>query len=158
MKTGDSSSRSTAHALSTTPAVPPIRNDSAIYRVWILRTHALWPLVTAAHAEEQFESMRQRNVHNYYVYLMTNEWRNVLYTGVTNSLERRVWQHKQGEIKGFTRQYNCHLLVLVENYLQISDAIAREKQIKGWSRAKKNALVESKNPKWQDLAATWYAA
>ena len=98
------------------------------------------------------------NVHNYYVYLMTNEWRNVLYTGVTNSLERRVWQHKQGEIKGFTRQYNCHLLVLVENYLQISDAIAREKQIKGWSRAKKNALVESKNPKWQDLAATWYAA
>jgi putative endonuclease len=98
------------------------------------------------------------NVHNDYVYLMTNEWRNVLYTGVTNSLERRVWQHKHGVIKGFTRQYNCHLLVHMENYLQISDAIAREKQIKGWSRAKKNALVESTNPKWQDLAATWYAA
>ena len=98
------------------------------------------------------------NVHNYYVYLMTNEWRNVLYTGVTKSLERRVWQHKQGVIKGFTRQYNCRLLVHMENYLQISDAIAREKQIKGWSRAKKNALVESTNPKWQDLGATWYAA
>ena len=102
--------------------------------------------------------MRQRNVHHDYLYLMTNEWRNVLYTGVTNSLERRVWQHKQGVIKGFTRQYNCHLLVHMENYRQISDAIAREKQIKGWSRAKKNALVESTNPKWQDLAATWYAA
>ena len=98
------------------------------------------------------------NVHNYYVYLMTNEWRNVLYTGVTNSLERRVWQHKQGEIKGFTRRYNCRLLVHMEVYLQISDAIAREKQIKGWSRARKNALVESTNPKRQDLAATWYAA
>ena len=81
--------------------------------------------------------MRQMNVHNYYVYLMTNEWRNVPDTGVTNSLERRVWQHKQGVIT--------------------SDAIAREKQIKEWSRAKKNALVESTNPKWRDLAATWYA-
>ena len=102
--------------------------------------------------------MRQRNVHNYYVYFMTNEWRDVLYTGVTNSLERRVWQHKQGAIEGFTKQYSCHLLVHMENHHQISDVIAREKQIKGWSRARKNALVESTNPNWQDLAATWYSA
>ena len=100
--------------------------------------------------------MRETNVHNYYVYLMTNEWRNVLYTGVSNSLERRVWQHKKGMIESFTKQYNCHILVHMENYQQISDAIAREKQIKGWSRAKKNSLVESTNPHWQDLAATWY--
>ena len=100
--------------------------------------------------------MRQRNIHNYYVYMMTNEWRNVLYTGVTNSLERRVWDHKNGAIKGFTKKYNCFLLVFHEVYQQVTDAIEREKQIKGWSHAKKNALVEELNPKWHDLAADWY--
>lgn len=100
--------------------------------------------------------MRQRNIHNYYVYMMTNEWRNVLYTGITNSLERRIWEHKNGNIAGFTKQYNCTLLVFYEVHQQVTDAIAREKQIKGWSRAKKNALVETLNPGWCDLAADWY--
>lgn len=101
--------------------------------------------------------MKQLNVHQYYVYMMTNSWKNVLYTGVTNSLEARVWQHKNGVISGFTKKYNCHYLVYLEIYEQISQAIAREKQIKGWTRAKKNALVNTTNPDWLDLAADWYS-
>jgi len=100
--------------------------------------------------------MRQRNVHNYYVYMVTNEWRTVLYTGVTNSLEKRIWQHKNGKIEGFTKRYNCSIHVYHEVYEQVAQAIEREKQIKSWSRAKKNALVEKLNPQWQDLAADWY--
>jgi putative endonuclease len=92
----------------------------------------------------------------YYVYMMTNEWRTVLYTGVTNSLQTRVWQHKNKSVDGFTKKYNCSLLVYIEIYDEIDQAIAREKQIKGWSRAKKNALVNTTNPQWKDLAADWY--
>jgi len=102
--------------------------------------------------------VRQLNVHQYYVYMMTNRWKNVLYTGVTNSLQARVWQHKNGAISGFTKKYNCHYLVYLEIYEHIDQAIAREKQIKGWTRAKKNALVETTNPEWLDLAADWYSA
>ncbi len=101
--------------------------------------------------------MRQMNVHQYFVYMLTNAWRNVIYTGVTNSLETRIWQHKNGAVDGFTKKYNCHSLVYYEIHEQISQAIEREKQIKGWSRAKKDALVASLNPKWEDLAAQWYA-
>jgi len=90
--------------------------------------------------------------------MMTNTWKSVLYTGVTNSLEGRVWQHKTGAIPGFTKKYNCHYLVHLEIYEQIDQAIAREKQIKSWTRAKKNALVETTNPEWRDLAADWYSA
>ena len=94
--------------------------------------------------------------HNYYVYLLTNRWKNVLYTGVTNSLQRRVWQHKNGAIPGFTKKYNCHDLVYFEIFERVEQAIEREKQIKGWTRAKKNALVNASNPEWNDLAADWY--
>ena len=97
------------------------------------------------------------NVHQYFIYLLTNRWKNVLYTGVTNSLERRIWQHKNGAIPGFTKKYNCHYLVHYEVFDRIEQAIEREKQIKGWTRAKKNALVETSNPEWHDLAAEWYA-
>ncbi len=99
----------------------------------------------------------RRATHHYFVYLLTNEWRNVLYVGVTNSLERRVWEHKNKTVPGFTKRYNCDLLVHAETYDQVEQAIAREKQLKGWTRARKNALVESTNPKWKDLAADWYA-
>jgi putative endonuclease len=91
----------------------------------------------------------------YYVYLLTNFDRTVLYTGVTNSLERRTWQHKHGAFGGFTKQYHCDRLVYFEEYSEIDQAIAREKQIKGWTRAKKNALVNATNPEWHDLAAEW---
>jgi putative endonuclease len=76
-----------------------------------------------------------------------------MYVGVTNDLERRVAQHQQGEGGLFTRRYNVHTLVYAEEHEQIEDAIAREKEIKGWRRSKKNALVESVNPTWADLFA-----
>ncbi len=92
----------------------------------------------------------------YFVYMMTNYRQTVLYTGVSNSLERRVWQHKHGTFEGFTKRYKCDRLVHYEEYGEIDQAIAREKQIKGWTRAKKNALVAATNPEWRDLAADWY--
>ena len=92
----------------------------------------------------------------YYVYILTNRWHTVLYTGMTNSLERRVWQHKTGAIPGFTKKYNCHKLVYYEIYDEVTQAIAREKQVKPWRREKKIALIVSMNPDWDDLAADWY--
>lgn len=90
----------------------------------------------------------------YHVYLMSNVSK-MLYTGVTSDLERRVFQHKSKEIDGFTKKYNIHRLVYFEAFGDIRDAIAREKQIKGWLRARKVALIESVNPKWEDLAPDW---
>jgi putative endonuclease len=89
---------------------------------------------------------------SFFVYMMTNKSRVVLYTGVTNSLTRRVWQHQNGTIEGFTRVYRVNRLVHYECFNDPRDAIAREKEIKGWRRAKKNALVETTNPKWADLS------
>ena len=88
---------------------------------------------------------------NYYVYMMTNSNNKVLYIGVTNNLKRRVYQHKNGEIDGFTKKYNVHKLVYFEHFTNIEHAIKREKQLKKWKRQWKNELVESKNPKWADL-------
>ncbi len=90
---------------------------------------------------------------SYYVYIMTNPSR-TLYVGVTNDLERRVYQHKQKQIPGFTAKYNITQLVYCEETGDVLAAIAREKTIKGWLRAKKIALVESVNPQWQDLSDT----
>ena len=88
----------------------------------------------------------------YYVYMMANRSRVVLYTGITNSLMRRVWQHQNGEVEGFTKTYKVNRLVYYERFNHPRDAIAREKEIKGWRREKKSALVESMNPKWADLS------
>jgi putative endonuclease len=88
----------------------------------------------------------------FYVYMMTNQSRVVLYTGITDSLVRRVWQHQNSEIKGFTKTYKVNRLVYYERFDDPGDAIAREKEIKGWRREKKNALVETKNPRWTDLS------
>jgi putative endonuclease len=79
-----------------------------------------------------------------------------LYVGVTNDLMRRVLEHKQKVHKGFTAKYNINMLVYYESTDDISAAIMREKQIKGMSRSKKIALIESMNPKWDDLSAGWY--
>ena len=89
---------------------------------------------------------------SYYVYIMTNPSR-TLYVGVTNDLELRVQQHKLKQIPGFTAKYNITQLVYYEETGDVLAAIAREKTIKGWLRAKKIALIESVNPKWQDLSA-----
>ena len=87
---------------------------------------------------------------------MTNRSRVVLYTGVTNDLARRVWEHRNGTVKGFTKTYKIDRLVYFENHGDPRNAIAREKEIKGWIRSKKNALVETLNPKWTDLSATLF--
>ena len=88
----------------------------------------------------------------YYVYILTNANRKVLYTGVTNDLIRRVYEHKKHLDKGsFTAQYNVEYLVYYESTSDAAAAIEREKQIKSWSRKKKNKLVENKNPNWKDI-------
>ncbi len=94
-------------------------------------------------------------MHEYYVYIMASASR-VLYTGVTNDLERRVWEHKHKLVPGFTSKYNVTRLVYYEEFDRIQDAIAREKVIKGWLRKKKIALIESKNGTWKDLSFRWF--
>ena len=96
-----------------------------------------------------------QNMKKFYVYIMTNKSK-TLYTGVTNNIYRRVHDHKKKEIAGFTQKYNITLLVYYEEFEGIYDAIAREKQIKGWLRAKKIALIESVNPTWNDLSKDWF--
>jgi putative endonuclease len=87
------------------------------------------------------------------VYIMANDRNGTLYTGVTSNLPQRIHQHREGLGEGFTRRYRCKLLVFYETYERMDEAIAREKQIKGGSRAKKMALIEAMNPQWRDLYA-----
>ena len=88
----------------------------------------------------------------YYVYILSNSNRNVIYTGVTNDLVRRVYEHKNHLDKGsFTSRYNVENLVFYEVTTDVDSAIAREKQIKGWNRKRKEKLIEAKNPNWNDL-------
>jgi len=96
--------------------------------------------------------MLKSSMKAYFVYIMTNKGRTTLYTGMTNSLVRRVSRHRKGEIPGFTRRYNTNRLIYYEQFNDVHDAIAREKQIKGWSHRKKEELITTKNPKWTDLA------
>jgi putative endonuclease len=93
-------------------------------------------------------------VAQYYVNIMTSTT-GTLYTGTTNDLKRRVYEHKHKLIEGFTKKYNITRLVYYEETGDIQTAIAREKEIKGWLRHKKIALIESRNPKWQDLSEEW---
>ncbi len=97
--------------------------------------------------------------HNYYVYIMTNNYNKVLYIGVTNDLERRVYEHQNPSKNStaFTAQYNVQKLVYFEHFIEIQEAIAREKQLKGKSRAKKIALIQKENPKWLNLAVAWFS-
>ena len=88
----------------------------------------------------------------FYVYTMTNKSRVVLYTGITNSLVRRVWQHQSGEIEGFTKASEINRLVYYECFDAPRNAISREEEIKGWRHQEKNALVQTKNPKWAGLS------
>jgi putative endonuclease len=87
--------------------------------------------------------------------MMTNH-SGTLYVGVTNDLRRRVWEHKQKLVEGFTKRYNITRLVYYEETPDVTTAIDREKQIKGWLRKKKIALIESLNPGWKDLGEGWY--
>ena len=87
----------------------------------------------------------------YYVYIITNKSKTVLYTGVTNNIERRMYEHKNKQIKGFTKRYNVNQLVYYESYSDVNYAISREKQIKNLLRRKKEELINSMNPNWDDL-------
>jgi putative endonuclease len=91
----------------------------------------------------------------YYIYIMASRSR-TLCTGITNRLLERVKQHREGRFPGFTSQFRIHRLVYFETYRDVKAAIAREKQIKSLARAKKIALIEARNPTWEDLAAEWF--
>jgi len=96
-------------------------------------------------------------VAQYYVYIMTNR-SGTLYVGVTNDLVRRLHEHREGKHPGFTARYKVNELVFYETTANVAAAIAREKEIKGWRRAKKLALIASLNPHWEDLSEGWFEA
>ncbi|MBI3292407.1 MAG: GIY-YIG nuclease family protein [Elusimicrobia bacterium] len=87
----------------------------------------------------------------YYVYLLTNKGHTVLYTGVTNNLKRRIYEHREKFVLGFTQRYNVSKLIYYEVLNDIEPAITREKQIKSWSRRRKLTLINRVNPEWKDL-------
>ena len=89
--------------------------------------------------------------HNYFVYIMTNKHKKVLYIGVTNNLRRRLFEHETGILDGFTKKYNCHYLVFYEHFTNINHALRREKEIKKWRREKKDNLISEFNPDWKFL-------
>ena len=96
-----------------------------------------------------------RSDRRYFVYILSSRTR-VLYIGVTNNLMRRVLEHKKNVNVGFTSKYHVHQLVYYEEYNDVRIAISREKELKGWLRKKKIALIESMNPEWSDLSDGWY--
>ncbi|MEE3998753.1 GIY-YIG nuclease family protein [Tenacibaculum sp. FZY0031] len=94
--------------------------------------------------------------HQYYIYIVTNKKEGVLYIGVTNNLERRIFEHKNKLVKGFSSKYNLDKLIYFEEYQFIEEAIKREKNMKKWKRAWKINLVIKEKPNWEDLAKNWY--
>jgi putative endonuclease len=106
--------------------------------------------------EEVVDVSKLRHARTYYVYILANRSK-TLYVGVTSDPARRILQHRSGTASHFTRQYMVRRLVHIESTSKPRDAIAREKQIKQWTRAKKVALIEADNPQWADLAAVWFA-
>ncbi|MFC1622660.1 GIY-YIG nuclease family protein [Patescibacteria group bacterium] len=98
---------------------------------------------------------KSRLDYEFYLYFMASPT-GTLYVGVTNNLVKRVWQHKNKKIKGFTEKYSCNKLVYYEIYQYVYDALAREKQIKRWNRKKKENLIKKINPHWKDLSENWF--
>ncbi|MCL4354557.1 GIY-YIG nuclease family protein [Patescibacteria group bacterium] len=94
-------------------------------------------------------------MRNYFVYILTNRTNKVLYTGITNNLQKRIYEHKNKLIEGFTKKYNVNRLVYFDEFINVNDAISAEKKIKGWLRIKKIELIESKNPEWKDLSLSF---
>lgn len=91
-------------------------------------------------------------MNTYYIYIMTNEHNKVFYIGITNDLKRRVYEHKTGLIKGFTKSYNCNKLVWYDYTNDVNSAIKKEKQVKRWKREYKINIINAMNPTWDDLA------
>ena len=91
------------------------------------------------------------NRKNYYVYILCNQKNGTLYTGITSDLIKRIWQHKNAAVEGFSKQYGLKRLVHFEQYMDVKEAILREKRIKKWNRQWKINLIEKHNPNWDDL-------
>ncbi|MDD2916471.1 MAG: GIY-YIG nuclease family protein [Candidatus Gracilibacteria bacterium] len=92
--------------------------------------------------------------HNYFVYILASD-SGTLYIGATSNLEKRIEEHKQGVFEGFSKKYNCFKLVYMDQTSDITAAIEREKQLKNWNRKKKELLIASMNPTWEDLSQKW---
>ena len=97
-----------------------------------------------------------KTIHQYYVYILSNQKNGVLYIGMTNNLERRMFEHKNKLVDGFTEKYKLSKLVYFEMYPQVKDAILREKRLKKWKRQWKINLIEEENSNWTDLAFDWF--
>ena len=112
-------------------------------------------IVMSSEVETSLDSARRSMArdYNFWVYFITNRNHSVLYIGVTNRLSRRIWEHRESFKDGFTRKYQCRKLIYYEHYRDIRDAIARESQLKKWSRAKKIGLINRFNAGWEDLGA-----
>src|SRR4030095_7603321 len=93
--------------------------------------------------------------HDYWVYILTNKHSTTLYIGMTNNIVRRLYQHRYGEVNGFTKRYHLSRLVWLEHFRNVCNAIACEKNLKGGRRSRKVALIEKSNPRWLDLSADW---
>jgi putative endonuclease len=93
--------------------------------------------------------------YRFYVYIVSSI-SGTLYIGMTNNLQKRIWQHKHGIFNGFTYRYEVDRLLYFEEFLEVRNAIAREKQLKGWKRSKKITLITEKNPQWLDMSRGWY--
>ena len=91
----------------------------------------------------------------YFVYILSNWNDSVVYIGVTSNLPKRLYEHRNGLADGFTKKYNVHKLVYFEQTSDVYSALSREKQLKNWSRSKKNFLIEQQNPTWRDLSLDW---
>jgi putative endonuclease len=96
-----------------------------------------------------------KTIHQYYLYILTNKKNGTLYIGVTNNLERRMFEHKNKLVEGFTKKYNLTKLVYFETYQYVNDAIRREKNMKKWKREWKINLIEEDNSNWTDLSKDW---
>jgi len=97
-----------------------------------------------------------KTIHKYYAYILASKRNGTLYIGMTNDLQRRVYEHKTGKIKGFTQKYGVSMLVYFEEFQQVEEAIQRENNIKKWKRNWKLKLIEEQNPDWHDLSKNWY--
>ena len=97
-----------------------------------------------------------KTVHQYYVYILASKIRGTLYIGITNDLQRRVYEHKTGIVKGFTKKYDVCQLMYFEVFKDVYEAIQREKNMKKWKRDWKVQLIEKENKQWLDLSIDWY--
>ena len=97
-----------------------------------------------------------KTIHQYYTYILASQRNGTLYIGITNDLQRRVYEHKMGIKKGFTKKYGVGMLVYFEAFQDVNEAISREKQLKKWNRKWKIELIENENKQWNDLAKDWY--